>query len=52
MIKKHIMHDSYKGTLFCRKQMRHGMKVLRSEGYEIYSMHNYKVSLSAFDNKR
>ena len=28
------------------------MKVLRSEGHEIYSMHMKKVSLSAFDNKR
>ena len=28
------------------------MKILRSEGHKIYSMHMKKVSLSAFDNKR
>ena len=49
---KNIRHENYKETLFGGKQQWHEMKVLRSEGHEIYSMHMKKVSLSAFDNKR
>ena len=32
--------------------MWHGMKILRSEGHQVYTMHMNKVLLSAFDNKR
>ena len=50
--KRQIKQEQYKETLFGAKQMWHGMKILRSEGDEIYSMHMNKVSLSAFDSKR
>lgn len=52
VVKKEIQHEQYKEALFERKQFCHGMKTLRSEGHEIYSMHVDKVSLSTFDTKR
>jgi len=39
VVKKQIMHEQYKETLFSAKQQRHGMNILRSEGHEIYGMH-------------
>ena len=52
VVKKQIMHEQYKETLFSAKQQRHGMNILRSEGHEIYGMHINKISLSPFDSKR
>ncbi|KAL9953136.1 hypothetical protein ACROYT_G040499 [Oculina patagonica] len=52
VVKKQIMHEQYKETLFGTKQLWHGMNILRSEGHEIYGMHLNKVSLSPFDSKR
>ena len=52
VVKKQVSHEKYKETLFERKQMCHGMNILRSEGQEIYGKHMNKVSLSAFDSKR
>jgi len=52
VVKKQIMHEQYKETLFSVKQQRHGMNILRSEGHEIYGMHINKISLSPFDSKR
>ena len=52
VVKKQIMHEQYKETLFSAKQQRHGMNILRSEGHEIYGMHVNKISLSPFDSKR
>ena len=46
------MHEQYKKTLFGKKQLWHGMNILRSEGHEIYGMHVNKISLSPFDSKR
>jgi hypothetical protein len=52
VINKQIMHEQYKETLYGAKQLWHGAKILRSEGHEIYSMYQNKVSLSPFDSKR
>ena len=51
VVKKQIMHEQYKETLFGSKQLWHGMNILRSEGHEIYGMHVNKISLSPFDSK-
>ncbi|KAL9988589.1 hypothetical protein ACROYT_G003048 [Oculina patagonica] len=52
VVKKQIVHEEFKETLFSTKQLWHGMNILRSEGHEIYGMHLNKVSLSPFDSKR
>ena len=52
VVKKEITHEQFKETLFGKKQLWHGMNILRSQGHEIYGMHLNKVSLSAFDSKR
>ena len=52
VVKNQIKHEQYKETLFGGGQMWHGMKMLRSEGHEIYGMRVNKVSLSAYDSKR
>ena len=52
VVKKQIMHEQYKETLIGKKQLWHGMNMLRSEGHEIYGMHVNKISLSPFDSKR
>ena len=52
VVKKQIMHEQYKETLFGKKQLWHGMDMLRREGHEIYGMHVNKISLSPFDSKR
>ena len=46
------MHKQYKETLFGKKQIHHGMNILRTEGHEIYGMYVNKISLSPFDSKR
>ena len=51
VVKKQIMHEQYKETLFGPKQLWHGMNILQSEGHEIYGMHVNKISLSPFDSK-
>ena len=52
VVKKQVMHKQYKETLFGKKQLWHGMNILRSEGHEIYGMYVNKKSLSSFDSKR
>ena len=53
VVKKQIMHEQYKETLFGKKQLWHGMNILRSQkGHEIYGMYVNKISLSPFDSKR
>ena len=52
VVKKQIMHEQYKETLFGKKQLWHGMNILRSEGHEIYGMYVKKKLLSSFDSKR
>ena len=52
VVKKQIMHEQYKETLFGKKQLWHGMNIIRSEGHEIYGMYVNKKSLSSFDSKR
>ena len=52
MIEKEITHEHYKEALFGRKQFMHKMKILRSEGHEMYGMCMNKISISPFDTKR
>ena len=51
VIKKSIMHEDYKETLFNNKQMHHKMKTIRSQNHELSSYEINKVSLSCFDDK-
>ena len=52
VIKKSIMHEDYRETLFNNKQMHHKMKTIRSQNHELSSYEINKVSLSCFDDKR
>ena len=52
VIEKEITHENYKEALFGRKQFKHKMKILRSEGHEMYGMLMNKISISPFDTKR
>ena len=52
VIKKEITHGHYKEALFGRKQFMHKMKILRSEGHEMYGMIMNNISISAFNTKR
>ena len=52
VIEKEITHEHYKEALFRRKQFMHKMKILRSEGHEMYGMCMNKISISPFDTKR
>ena len=52
IIKKNIIHDDYKDTLFNNKQIMHKMKTIRSENHQLGSYEINKVSLSCFDDKR
>ena len=52
VIDKEITHENYKEALFERKQFMHKMKILRSEGHEMYGMCMNKISISPFDTKR
>ena len=52
MIEREITHEHYKEALFGRKQYMHKMKILRSEGHEMYGMCMNKTSISPFDTKR
>ena len=52
MIEREITHKHYKEALFGRKQFMHKMKILRSEGHEMYGMCMNKISISPFDTKR
>ena len=52
VIEKEITHEHYKEALIERKQYMHKMKILRSEGHEMYGMCMNKISISPFDTKR
>ena len=52
VIEKEITHVNYKEALFGRRQFKHKMKLLRSEGHEMYGMCMNKISISPFDTKR
>ena len=52
VIEREITHEHYKEALFGRKQYMHKMKILQSEGHEMYGMCMNKISLSPFDSKR
>ena len=52
VIEREITHEHYKEALFGRKEYMHKMKILRSEGHEMYGMCMNKKSISPFDTKR
>ena len=52
VIEREITHEHYKEALCGRKQYMHKMKILQSEGHEMYGMCMNKISLSPFDSKR
>ena len=52
VIEKEITHEHYKEALIERKQFMRKMKILRSEGHEMYGMCMNKISISPFDTKR
>ena len=52
VIKQKIQHNNYKDTLFNKKQMRHTMRLIKSEKHQIGSYMVNKTSLSCFDDKR
>ena len=51
-IQQEITHEDCKEALFGRKQYMHRMKILRSEGHEMYGMIMNKISISQVDTKR
>ena len=52
VIKQQLQHDNYKDVLFNKKQLRHDMRVIKSEKHLIGSYVVNKISLSCFDDKR
>ena len=52
VIKQQLQHDNYKDVLFNKKQLRHEMRVIKSEKHQIGSYVVNKISLSCFDDKR
>ena len=52
VIEREITHEQYKEALFGKKQYMHKMKILPSEGHEMYGMCMNKISISPFDTKR
>ena len=52
MIENEITHEHCKEALIERKQYINKMKILRSEGHEMYGMCMNKISISPFDTKR
>ena len=52
VIEREITHENYKEAFFGKKQYMHKMKILCSEGHEMYGMCMNKISISPFDTKR
>ena len=52
VIKQQLQHDNYKDVLFNKKQLRHEMRLIKSEKHLIGSYVVDKISLSCFDDKR
>ena len=52
VIEKEITHEHYKEALIERKQYMHKLKILKSEGHEMYGMCTNKISISPFNTKR
>ena len=52
VIEREITHEHCKEALFGKKQYMHKMKILRSEGHEMYGMCMNKISISPFETKR
>ena len=51
VVKKHIRHTQYKDAVFQGKMFHHCLSMLRSQGHQIYHLHEDKVSLSPLDTK-
>ena len=52
VIKQELQHDNYMNVLFNKMQMRHTMRLIKSERHQIGSYVVNKISLSCFDDKR
>ena len=52
VIAKNIKHENLKKTLFKSTQMKHEMKIIKSDYHQLKSYNINKISLSCFDNKR
>ena len=52
VIKQRLRHENYKDVLFNKKQIRHTMRVIKSEKHRLGSYVLNKTSLSCFDDKR
>ncbi len=50
VVKKQILHENYKETLFDQTIFHHGMNTLRSMNHQLYGLHVNKLSLSPFDS--
>ena len=52
VLKKEITHDDYKQCLFSQEEYYHSMKTFRSQQHHLYTVSQYKKSLSPYDDKR
>ena len=52
VIEQELQHDNYINVLFNKMQMRHTMRLIKSEKHRIGSYVLDKISLSCFDDKR
>jgi hypothetical protein len=52
VVKKHIINENYRDSLFDQTIFHHGMNMLRSMNHQIYGLYVNKISLSPFDSKR
>lgn len=52
VLKKDIKHQQFKDCLFKQREYQHSMMNFRSECHQIYTIKQFKKSLSPFDDKR
>ena len=52
VVKKEIIHQNYKDTLFNKSQSNHTFKAIRSNKHSLSSYVINKTSLSCYDDKR
>ena len=52
VLKKEIKHQQFKDCLFEQREYQHSMMNFRSECHQIYTIKQFKKSLSPFDDKR
>ena len=52
VLKKEIKHQDFKDCLFKQREYQHSMTNFRSEHHQMYTIKQFKKSLSPFDDKR